>query len=110
MNYITPIQLREILESEAPITIINVLSEKDFLSHHIPNSMNIDVSESGFAHKIEEIILDKEDPIILYGVDNTLMRPKIAFDRLSKIGYKNCLVLKGGIKEWEKDGFETIRN
>ncbi|QZT36805.1 rhodanese-like domain-containing protein [Halosquirtibacter xylanolyticus] len=110
MKYISPIQLNEIIESDTPTMIVNVLPHHAYMRHHIPNSTNYDVNDPKFISNIEASCPAKETAIILYGIDNTLMRPKMAVHRLEKLGYKNCLVLKGGLEEWESEGYVTITN
>ncbi|MDC1107276.1 rhodanese-like domain-containing protein [Prolixibacteraceae bacterium] len=110
MKYISPIQLNEIIESDVPTMIVNVLSSNAYMNHHIPNSINFDVTDPSFIQRMVASCPDKETSIILYGIDNTLMRPKMAVHRLERLGYKNCIVLKGGIEEWESEGYTTIIN
>lgn len=108
MDYISTLQLNEILEVETNTLILNVLSYEDYISHHIPNSVHVDVHDEAFCQKVKALQKDKNATIIVYGKDHTLEKSKIAHHKIENLGYKHCLILKGGLSEWEKNGLLLI--
>lgn len=108
MDYISTLQLNEILEVETNTLILNVLSYEDYISHHIPNSVHVDVHDETFCQKVKALQKDKNATIIVYGKDHSLEKSKIAHHKIENLGYKHCLILKGGLSEWEKNGLLLI--
>jgi len=89
--------------AEYSITVINVLSPKQFDNCHIEDSINIE------AHVIGDEIddWDRTRAIVLYcaGEDPTLSR--LAYTRLVEMGFTDVQILEGGLQEWVDCGYPT---
>lgn len=84
--------------------VLDVRTQEEFLSKHIPNSIFIGLNGS-FAPWVGALITDLHQPILLIAPEG---KEKEAVTRLSRVGYDNTLgYLKGGIKAWEQTGRET---
>ena len=75
------------------VTIIDVRSKQEYDEGHIDGAILI--PEYEIKEKIEEIVKNKEEKILVYCSSGT--RSKIAQEELIKKGYKNVYNLKDGV-------------
>lgn len=81
------------LEYENGAILLDVRSEIEYNRNHLLEAKNIDVSD--LEQKVEEIIPDKKQEIIVYCQSGT--RSKQAREILESLGYTNIKNLTGGI-------------
>jgi len=94
----------EMAASHTDAIVLDVRSKSEFTKAHIPRSIFIGLDGS-FAPWVGDLIKDVTTPILLV-VDEE--RLEEAVTRLSRVGFDNTLgYLKGGIAEWQKDGYEV---
>ncbi len=87
--------------------VLDVRTEKEFVTAHIPNSIFIGIN-GGFAPWVGALITDLRQPILLVTPEG---REEETVTRLSRVGYDNTLgYLEGGIEAWKRAGkdVETI--
>ena len=75
------------------VTIIDVRSKQEYDEGHIDGAILI--PEYEIKERIEEIVKNKEEKILVYCSSGT--RSKIAQEELIKKGYKNVYNLKPGV-------------
>lgn len=75
------------------VTIIDVRSKQEYDEGHIDRAILI--PEYEIKERIEEIVKNKEEKILVYCSSGT--RSKIAQEELIKKGYKNVYNLKDGV-------------
>ncbi len=77
--------------------VLDVRTEREFLTGHIKDAVNIDF------YKLESKLhqLDKNKVYLVYCASGG--RSLLACKLMSKLGF-NCYDLKGGIKAWIKEG------
>ena len=75
------------------VTIIDVRSKQEYDEGHIDGAILI--PEYEIKERIEEIVKNKEEKILVYCSSGT--RSKIAQEELIKKGYKNVYNLKDGV-------------
>lgn len=75
------------------VTIIDVRSKQEYDEGHIDGAILI--PEYEIKERIEEIVKNKEEKILVYCSSGT--RSKIAQEKLIKKGYKNVYNLKDGV-------------
>ena len=98
------------LANQDDVLVLDVRTEQDFVSAHIPNSMFIGLNGS-FALWVGALIIDVNQKIILITPEG---KEEEAVLRLARVGYDNVLGhLKGGINVWkiagnELDAIESI--
>jgi glyoxylase-like metal-dependent hydrolase (beta-lactamase superfamily II)/rhodanese-related sulfurtransferase len=100
-------EIFEALANNEDALVLDVRTEKEFVTGHIPNSIFIGLN-GGFAPWVGALITDLKQPILLVAPEG---REEETVTRLSRVGYDNTLgFLKGGIEAWKKAGkdFETI--
>lgn len=87
--------------------ILDVRTEEEFISGHIPNSIFIGL-DGNFASWVGTLIEDIKQPILLVTSEG---QEEEAITRLSRVGYDNTIgFLEGGVKNWMASGksIETI--
>lgn len=102
---ITKNQLKEKLDNETNLKLVNVLPKENFEEKHIPGSLNIPVDQ------IEEKApqrLDKNEKIVVYCANFECSASPKAAEKLEKLGYKNVYDYEGGIEDWQDAGFKLV--
>ncbi len=97
-------ELKNKIEKDSELMVINVLEEEAFDDCHIKDSINIPFAE------LEESIshLDKNQEIIVYCASEVSPLSQIAYDTLKKAKFKKLYLFKGGMKEWHEKNFESV--
>ena len=100
---ITAEALRDALENNPEIIVINVLSEQYFLDCSIKGSINIP-----YEQLLEKTAgWDKEKSVVVYCATQMCSKSKMAYLLLQDLGFFNLHEYVGGIQEWFQKGFET---
>ena len=91
----------ESMVDEDDIIILDV-SQDEFASAHVPNSVVFIGLDGGFAPWVGSILSDIDKPILLVSNED---RVEEAIIRLSRVGFDNVKgYLKGGILSWQNAG------
>jgi len=95
----------------SPKELNTLLKEKDFVfvNVHIPFAGNIAGTDLSIAYdqieqNLSQLPTDKNAKIVLYCRSGHMSQ--IAAEKLVSLGYTNIWNLKGGMVDWEKEGFE----
>jgi thiosulfate sulfurtransferase len=102
-TYVTPKTVKDWIEQEQPLLLLDVRDAEEFEVGHIPGARNIhypDVAANADT-------LPKDQPIVLYCI-HSAHRAQEAAKTLEGLGFQNAVVLEGGIVAWEAEGL-TIR-
>jgi rhodanese-related sulfurtransferase len=86
-----------------PGVIIDVRTPGEFEQGYIEGAELIDVTSSSFMSKIQELSLNKEEPIYIYCRSGN--RSKKAMSMLSSEGFTEIYELDHGIIGWQKAGY-----
>ena len=94
-------QLKEKIESNIQIKLIDIREDREWVSGRIPTANHIGrgVLEKGISE-----IADGDDEIILYCASG--FRSVLGSKSLKEMGFTNVSSLKGGITDWITAGFE----
>ena len=94
-------QLKEKIESNKQIRLIDIREDREWVSGRIPTATHIGrgVLEKGISE-----IADSDDEIILYCASG--FRSVLGSKSLKEMGFTNVSSLKGGITDWITAGFE----
>ena len=75
-----------------------------FDAGHIPGAVSIPFGSGMFEDVARETLVGRE-PILVYGDSFQDILSDAASKRLIEMGYKNVFTLRGGIQQWEADGY-----
>lgn len=87
--------------------IINVLPKEYFEAGHIKGSRNICIYDSSFLKDVSTATRGPNRAIIVYAKNQNFHASELAYEKLLKAGYIQVYDFKGGIEEWQKEGFEV---
>ena len=89
-----------LIKADANIAILDVRTAKEFADGHVAGAVNIDVNQTDFAQKIDE--LDRSKTYIVYC--RLGIRSKKAVGIMSAKGFKNLYNVSDGFAGWSKNG------
>lgn len=98
---IEPKAFAEKIKETPNAQIIDVRTAPEFAGSHIDTAVNIDWLGDAFVSNTEK--LDKTKPIFVYC--KTGNRSQSAAAKLEKLGFKTIYELKGGLLQWDAQGF-----
>ena len=98
INFISDSDLIEMQEIE--YILLDVRTPDEFSSGFIKKAKNLDFYSETFQNDI--LSIDKNSPIVLYCRTNN--RSTKTANILKENGYRDILVISGGITEWVKNG------
>ena len=89
-----------LIKADANIAILDVRTAKEFAEGHVAGAVNIDVNQTNFAQKIDE--LDRSKTYIVYC--RLGIRSRKAVGIMSAKGFKNLYNVSDGFAGWSKNG------
>jgi rhodanese-related sulfurtransferase len=98
LNLIDRDELKKKLDRGDEFKLVMALTEWAFQAKHIPGSLNL--ANAGDV----STLLEKDDEIVVYCSDENCIGSKVAYDRLTRGGYRNVRRYAGGIADWEEHG------
>lgn len=100
---LSPSQFKQRWLSEKAM-VIDTRDIRNFVEQFIPGSLPVSFNQS-FITWIDKLLPDMRQPLLLITEKD---KSKEVIIQLSRIGYHNVIgCLKGGLKAWSKEGFET---
>jgi len=102
-NSISADQLKEKIDQNADLIMINVLSEETYVDCHITGSINIPYD------RLVEIASswEKDKEIVVYCAQSTCPKSQQAYELLVDMGFTHVSQYQGGIKEWIHKNFDA---
>ena len=98
------IELDRKMRDHKDLVVIDTLPHKSFCAKHIPGSISI--PEIAIKTVITDVLPDKNQQIVVYCAGPDCHSSVRAAETLEEMGYKNVYHFAGGLKEWEKVGFQ----
>ena len=96
-------QAWQLMQQKDDLVVVDVRTARERRISAIGNSVHIEMSD--FQREIAA--LDPEQPVLLYCAVGG--RSSVAAKWLRANGYSNIYNLAGGIVQWQRQGYETIR-
>lgn len=100
---ITREQIKEKLDAEEPMTIIEALPQEYFDAEHLPGALNIPNDE--IKARAPDMLPDKDACIVIYCASTDCQNSKIATDTLQQMGYTNTFEYVEGKQHWLEGNF-----
>ena len=89
-----------LIKADANIAILDVRTAKEFADGHVAGAVNIDVNQTDFAQKIDQ--LDRSKTYIVYCRSGR--RSSKAVGIMAAKGFKNLYNVSDGFVGWSKNG------
>lgn len=99
------VEVREKLESGAPLLVVDTRGGSDFDREHIPGSINIPLPKIAAAGELPGIERDYE--IVVYCIAESCPTSRNAARVLARLGYTNVKDMRVGLVGWKRAGFAT---
>lgn len=93
--------VKRALEQGPSFSLLDVREKEEWATSHIAQAVHL--SKGVIERDIENAYPDKNAQLVLYCGGG--FRSALACDNLQKMGYKNVLSMKGGIKAWQRAGY-----
>ncbi|MBI2353033.1 rhodanese-like domain-containing protein [Candidatus Dependentiae bacterium] len=103
ISLITAENLRQSIENNPELIVINVLSLADYQDCHIKGSININYDQ--LLEKTSS--WDKEKDVVIYCAGSSCQKSQRAYLLLQDLGFVHLYEYQGGIREWLHKGYET---
>lgn len=94
-----PEKLHDTLSHKSAPTIVDVRGGYDFQKGHIPGAVNV------AYNTIDKAGLPKDGALVLYCGNDKCPLSQLAAKTLETLGYKELMVLEGGIAAWTAKGY-----
>ena len=94
-----------IKKADTNIAILDVRTAKEFADGHVAGAVNIDVNQTDFAQKIDE--LDRSETYIVYCRSGR--RSSKAVGIMAAKGFKNLYNVSDGFVGWNKNGLPFVK-
>jgi len=107
MNIISRDELKNRLESGAPLTLLEALPEKYYRHSHLPGALLFPHDRT--RELAAELLAEKDAPIVVYCASATCLNSHQAAQALTKLGYSDVRVYVEGKADWQAAGFALER-
>jgi rhodanese-related sulfurtransferase len=103
---IRPEQLRQMLDQNVDLLLINTMSYIECRDHSIPGS--ICIPSGTFDEQTDRLPRDKQRKLVYYCESNLCLRSHQCAEKSIKLGYTDVSVLKSGLPGWKMAGYEAV--
>lgn len=100
MSATTPASLSDRLAGTAPPTVLDVRLAEDHAACRIPGSLNQCVFETVFLDELGKQVRDPATPLVIIGSSADSHEAAMAAEKLARAGFKDVVVLEGGLAAW----------
>ena len=94
-----------LIKADSNIAILDVRTAKEFADGHVAGAVNIDVNQTDFAQKIDQ--LDRSKTYIVYCRSGR--RSSKAVGIMATKGFKNLYNVSDGFLGWNKNGLPFVK-
>lgn len=108
MQAINRDQLKQIMDSRQPFTLIEVLSSDQYEEFHLPEAINVPIGVDGFEARIQEAVPDKATPVVVYCHDEACNASPTAARKMDELGYQKVFDCKAGKMDWREAGRPVV--
>lgn len=103
MKQIEAKDLKERMDKNRNLVVIEALPSKYYAQGHLPNAVNMPLEMTD--EEIKKLLPDTSSEIITYCSSSTCPNSGKLAERLSSLGYRNVVAFEAGKEGWTKSGF-----
>ncbi len=103
---LSPVKVREMLQTATPPKIIDVRTPEEYVAGCLEGATDIDIAAPDFESKLAT--LDKNASYLVYCRSGR--RSADAVQRMKNLGFGNIVELEGGINAWQSQGLPIKNN
>ena len=103
---IQPQQLKQMLDQNVDLLLINTMSYIECRDHSIPGS--ICIPSGTFDEQTDRLPRDKQRKLVYYCESDLCLRSHQCAEKSIKLGYTDVSVLKSGLPGWKMAGFSVV--
>lgn len=107
MKTINGKELKQRLDTEHDLVILEALPENYYRSGHIPGALLL--TPHHVDALADRLIPYKDSPVVVYCASDACDNSHVAATRLEKLGYLDVTVYAGGKKDWQELGFNLTK-
>lgn len=108
MQTLTAQQLKQRLDRNEKLLLINVLDEDEF-ERQLPGSRNVPVNRENFVQRVRKAGGSENKEIVVYCASTDCGASPKAAKELDEAGFTHVYDFEGGIKAWREAGYELVR-
>jgi rhodanese-related sulfurtransferase len=98
--------LKSLLEADM-VVLLDARRTQFYHEAHIPTAISLPIGDFAERYEIIRQQLDKSKSIVVYCIGIHCIDSALLARELTKKGYKEIYVFKGGIDQWKELGYET---
>lgn len=102
MKTITRSEIQQLLDSGAPVTLVETLRPEHFAMGHLPGAVHLGHEE--VAERAAEVLPDKDALIVTYCSNTACRNSGVAQAQLVRLGYTDVRKYAEGKDDWEAAG------
>lgn len=95
--------LKEKIDSEADLIIIEVLPKEQYDEFHLPGAIHVPVHDH-FEREIQKAVPDKNQPVVVYCANKQCPASEEAARKMEDLGYREVYDYEEGKADWKKAG------
>jgi len=108
MNHsISRTSLKNLLDSGAPVAVVEALPREYYEAEHLPGAINIPHDE--VEARAGQLIPDKDVTVVVYCANTECANSGIAGETFRKLGYANVVEYAEGKKGWKEAGLPLVK-
>ena len=96
-------RVREMVEHERELVLIDVMPPQSYREFHLPRAINVPADDN-FDRQVQREVPNKQRPVIVYCQDEQSAASRRAAARLTELGYENVYDYAAGKMDWRKAG------
>ncbi|MFW0778163.1 MAG: rhodanese-like domain-containing protein [Rickettsiales bacterium] len=104
MNKVSKSELKDLMDGDEEVLVINVLPRKYFEKRHIPGSVNIPVKDNdSFTKEVSLMATSKDQHVVVYCANTECDLSEKAVRQLEEANFTNISDYQEGTEGWFKD-------
>jgi rhodanese-related sulfurtransferase len=103
MKTIRASELKELLDKNGNVTLVNTLGTDSFEKTRVPGALNIPLNDNEFAARVEQEAGGKDKPVVVYCASQQCDSSEKAAKKLEEAGFTAVTDFAGGFAAWQEE-------